>query len=169
MSDKFLSFLSGMGYNIQDMRNARVIVPIIAVLVGLGVGFFGGIEYKNYQANKLRSSFAAGGAQRFAAGTRGTGQTGNAALRGGAVTGSILSVDDKSMTVKMSDGSTKIVLFSSSTTYSNTATALSSDLKVGSEVAVFGETNSDGSVTASNVQINPMSFRPQGSPPPSGQ
>jgi len=151
------------------MKNARVIVPIIAVLVGLGVGFFSGIEYKNYQANKLRSSFAAGGAggaQRFAAGTRGTGQTGNAALRGGAVTGSILSMDSKSITVKLADGSTKIILFSSSTTYSNTTTASQTDLKVGSTVAVMGAANSDGSVTATNVQINPMSFKPEGSPPP---
>jgi hypothetical protein len=145
------------------MKNARVIVPIIAVLVGLGVGFFGGIEYKNYQANKLRSTFAAGGAQRFT-GTR-TGQN-VAGARGGAVNGTILSMDAKSITVKMSDGSTKIVLFSGSTTYSNTATASASDLKVGSEVAVFGAANSDGSVTAANVQINPMSFRPQGSPSP---
>jgi hypothetical protein len=144
-------------------------IPIIADLVGLGVGFFGGIEYKNYQATKARSSFAAGGAagaQRFAAGTRGTGQTGNTALRGGAVTGSILSMDSKSITVKLADGSTKIVLFSGSTTYSNTATASASDLKVGSTVAVMGAANSDGSVTATSVQINPMSFRPQGSPSP---
>jgi hypothetical protein len=148
------------------MKDARVIVPIIAVLVGLGVGFFGGIEYKNYQANKARSSFAAGGAQRFT-GTKGTTPTGqNGAMRGGAVSGSILSMDSKSITVKLADGSSKIVLFSGSTTYSNTATASVSDLKVGSEVAVFGEANSDGSVTASNVQINPMSFRPQGSPSP---
>jgi hypothetical protein len=151
------------------MKNARVIVPIIAVLVGLGVGFFGGIEYKNYQANKARSNFAAGGAngnfQRFTAGTRGTGQ-GGAVARGGAVNGTILSMDAKSITVKLSDGSTKIVLFSGSTTYSNTATASQTDLKVGSTVAVFGAANSDGSVTATNVQINPMSFRPQGSPPP---
>lgn len=148
------------------MKNARVIVPIIAVLVGLGVGFFGGIEYKNYQANKLRSSFTAGGAQRFT-GTR-TGQAGQngAAVRGGAVNGTILSMDAKSITVKLADGSTKIVLFSGSTTYSNTATASQTDLKVGSTVAVMGAANSDGSVTASNVQINPMSFRPQGSPSP---
>ena len=143
------------------MKSARTLVPIICVLVGLGVGFFGGTAYRNYQLSKTRGNFAAGGtgAQRFVGGTRGTGQSG-AMMRGGAVTGSILSMDSKSITVKLADGSTKIVLFSGSTTYSNTISALQTDLKVGGEVAVFGAANSDGSVTATNVQINPQFARP---------
>jgi hypothetical protein len=138
------------------MKNTKVIVPIILVLVGLGAGFFGGIQYRNYQINKARSTFAAGGtngAQRFIGG-RGTGQ--NGMMRGGAVTGSILSMDSTSMTVKLADGTTKIVLFGGSTTYENTVTAQASDLKVGGDVAVFGTANSDGSVTATNIQINPQ-------------
>ncbi|MCX6704954.1 MAG: DUF5666 domain-containing protein [Candidatus Woesebacteria bacterium] len=150
------------------MKNIKVIVPIILVLVGLGAGFFGGYQYRNYRLNQTRGNFAAGGAngnfQRFT-GTR-NGQGTVAGARGGAVTGSILSMDAKSITVKLTDGSTKIVLFSGSTTYSNTVTASQTDLKVGSEVAVFGAANTDGSVTATNIQINPMSFRPQGSPAP---
>ena len=73
----------------------------------------------------------------------------------GGVAGSIVSMDDKSITVKMTDESTKIVLFSDATAYSNAATASKEDLKVGVDVVVFGATNSDGSVTATNVQINP--------------
>ncbi|MCX5636118.1 MAG: DUF5666 domain-containing protein [Planctomycetota bacterium] len=148
------------------MKSAKVIVPIILVLVGLGVGFFGGYQYRNYRLNQTRGNFGALGAngQRFT-GTR-TGQGATLGARGGAVTGSILSMDAKSITVKLADGSTKIVLFSGSTSYSNTVAATQTDLKVGSEVAVFGAANTDGSVTATNIQINPMSFRPQGSPAP---
>jgi hypothetical protein len=148
------------------MKSAKVLVPIILVLIGLGAGFFGGYQYRNYRLNQSRGNFGAVGAngQRYT-GTRGTGANG-AALRGGAVSGSILSMDAKSITVKLTDGSSKIVLFSPSTTYSNTITAAQTDLKVGSQVAVFGAANSDGSVTATNIQINPMSFRPQGSPAP---
>jgi len=150
------------------MKNARTLVPIICVLIGLGVGFLGGFEYRNYRLNQTRGNFATGSAngafQRFN-GTKGAGQNGMM-NRGGAVTGSILSVDDMLITVKLNDGSTKIVLFSGSTTYSNTVASAKSDLKVGSEVAVFGAPNSDGSVTATNVQINPTSLRPQGSPSP---
>jgi len=155
------------------VKSTKVIVPIILVLVGLGAGFFGGIQYRNYQISKSRGSFAAGttgaaGAFQRYTGTR-TGGTGARGGAGGAVTGSVLSIDATSLTVKLADGSTKIVLFGGSTTYSNTAAATQSDLKVGNNVMVLGTPNSDGSVTATNVQINSMSFRPQGSPTPSGQ
>jgi len=153
------------------MKNSGLI-SVILLLVGLGAGFGGGYFFRNHQLTQARAGLAAGGAagasgfQRFAGGTRGTG-TGGA--RGGAVQGSILSIDSNSITVKLTDGSTKIVILSGSTTYSNTASASESDLKAGSTVAVLGSTNSDGSVTATNVQINPMMFRPQGSPAPFGQ
>jgi hypothetical protein len=153
-------------------KNTKVIIPIILVIVGLGVGFFGGFEFRNYQLGKTRSAFTAGGAngaaQRFTGSRTGATGTGSAARMagGGAVTGSILSTDASSMTVKLADGSTKIVLLSGTTTYSNTVSAAQTDLKTGVNVAVMGAANSDGSVTANNIQINPVSFRPQGSPVP---
>jgi hypothetical protein len=64
------------------------------------------------------------------------------------------------------DGSSKIVNISPSTTYSKTDTGSKSDLKTGIRVAAIGSPNSDGSVTAQNVQINPM-FRIGESPTPS--
>jgi hypothetical protein len=130
------------------MKNAKTLVPIICVLVGLGVGFFAGFEFKAYQ---LKKSF--GGNQ--TAGGKGNTQQQQMGTRGGVVFGSILSMDDKSITVKLADGSSKIVLFGDSTTYTNTVDAAKSDLKVGENVAVSGTSNSDGSVTAASVQINP--------------
>lgn len=133
------------------MKNMKVITPIILILVGLGVGFLGGYQYRNYRLNQTRGNFA-NGTQRFNGARMGGG---NGGMMGrGAVTGSILSMDDKSITVKLNDGSTKIVLFADSTTYSNTINATKTDLKVGGEVAAFGTTNSDGSVTATRIQIN---------------
>jgi hypothetical protein len=128
------------------MKNIKSLIPIICVLVGLGVGFLAGFEFKAYQ---LKKGF--NGNQT----ANGKGNTQQMGMRGGAVMGSILSMDDKSVTVKLSDGSSKIVLFSDSTTYTNTVDAAKSDLKVGESVAVFGTSNSDGSVTATSVQINP--------------
>lgn len=141
------------------MKNAKVIVPIILVLVGLGAGFFGGYQYRNYVLRRGFSGQAGAGTgnfQRFTGTRTGTG----ARAGGGAVTGSILSIDTNSMTVKLADGSTKIVILGGSTTYSNTAAATQSDLTTGSNVMVLGTTNSDGSVTATNVQINPQLGRP---------
>lgn len=64
-------------------------------------------------------------------------------------------MDDKSITVKLQDGSSKIVLLSNTTAYNKSATGAKSDLKTGEKVAVFGTENSDGSVTARDVQLNP--------------
>jgi hypothetical protein len=136
------------------MKNAKVLVPTILLLIGLGAGFLGGMQFKNYQIGKSRGNF-----QRFT-GDKTVGQNGTM-MRGGAITGSILSMDDKSVTVKLLDGSSKIILFSTSTTYSNTITGAKTDLKVGENVAVIGAANSDGSVTATSIQINPEFGRPR--------
>src|SRR6185369_11294861 len=80
------------------------------------------------------------------------------------VTGEILNADDKSITVKMMDGSTKIVLLTSTTTYNKAAQASKSDLVTGERVGVFGTANADGSVTAQNIQLNPMMRGGNGTP-----
>lgn len=130
--------------------NKNLVIGIIAV-VALGAGFGGGYFFRNYQLTKQRANFGMGGAQRFLGNRTGA----NGMMRGGTI-GTILSIDDKSITVKLLDGSSKIVLFSTSTTYSNTVVATKTDLKIGSEVVVAGTANSDGSLTATNIQIRPV-------------
>jgi hypothetical protein len=142
------------------MKNNMVIIVILALLVGGGIGFFGGMQYQKSQ----RPSFG-----QFTGGALGArGGSGAAGLRGrngnGAV-GTILSVDANSMTVKLTDGSSKIVLLTASTSFNKAAAAAASDLTVGQTVSAFGTTNTDGSITASNVQINPQMRGPIG---PSG-
>lgn len=143
----------------------------LLIVVGIGVGFGSGYFFRNQQLSKMRGNFAVGanayGAQRFNGANRGMGQTGgqNGMMRGGTI-GTILSVDDKSVTVKLIDGSSKIVLFSDSTTYSNTISSSKSDLKTGMNVNVMGTPNSDGSLTATNILLNPFMFKPQMSPVP---
>jgi hypothetical protein len=153
------------------MANMKPAVIGVLIVIGIGVGFGGGYFFRNQQLSKMRGNFPVGGAnttQRFNGATRGIGQVNgqNGMMRGGATQGTILSMDDKSITVKMVDGSSKIVLLSDSTTYSNTVKSTQADVKAGTEVSVFGTPNSDGSVTAISVQLNPMSFRPQGSAVP---
>lgn len=125
---------------------------IITLVLGLAAGFFIGMKYQQGQTGTGRG----GGqfAQRFGQGQQG--------LR--PVAGQILSVDDTGITVKARDGSSKIVIISSSTSIDKPTQASKSDLKQGDMVAVFGTQNADGSVTAQNVQINPA-FRMGGSQP----
>ncbi len=136
----------------------KYILPTVLVLVGLGVGFVGGYFFKNYEQTQQRNSLKAGGTggQRFV--PNGTGGQGgqNRGMFGGGVEGEVFLVDDKSLTIKLTDGSTKIVLFSGATTYSATSISKKEDLKEGTKVAVFGTSNSDGSITAQSVQINPI-------------
>lgn len=132
-----------------------LIAVLAAIVFGAG-GFFGGMQYQKNQALQLRQLNGQGGNQgqgrRFGAnGTRPT-------------AGDIISADDKSITVKMMDGSSKIVILSDKTQINKAATATKSDLKVGERVAVFGTDNSDGSVTAANIQLNPQ-LRGAGSSP----
>ena len=139
------------------MKNNTVMIVIIAVIVGAGA-FFGGMKYQQSKAtgSNFTRQFQGGGGQ----GNRQSGQTGQGRFSGGGsgrpIVGEVISGDDKSITVKMQDGGSKIVLLPESVTVSKTDTGSRDDLKSGVRVGVFGTDNSDGSITAQNVQINPM-------------
>ncbi|MCX6784197.1 MAG: DUF5666 domain-containing protein [candidate division WWE3 bacterium] len=129
-------------------KNNIIITAVIAVIVAAG-SFFGGYKYSQSKlatrtgARNMTGQF--GGAN--AAGTRG-------AFR--PVVGDVLSADSKSLTVKQTDGSSRVVILSTATQINQAASASASDIKAGSKVAVYGTTNTDGSVTAQSVQINPV-------------
>jgi len=77
--------------------------------------------------------------------------------RGGfwPVLGEIISADDKSITVKLQDDSSKIVLINAKTVINKVQTDNKSELKVWEKVSVFGSKNTDGNVTTQNIQFNP--------------
>lgn len=143
-------------------KNAKLIVPaLITLLIGGGLGFFGGMKYQ--QSKTPSRTFQLGGnnpqgrnGMRFGNGN------------GQAVRGQIISSDDKSITIKMQDGSTKIVILGSSTMIGKSTTGSITDLTKDENVIVFGTSNSDGSVTAQNIQIGNVTFglRGSGSPNP---
>jgi hypothetical protein len=72
---------------------------------------------------------------------------------GRPVSGQIISQDDKSITLKLNDGSTKIVILSNKTEISKATTGTKADLKNGERVMAIGTQNSDGSITANLVSI----------------
>ena len=141
------------------MKNSVVIMVLIAVVFG-GGGYFVGKSMAQSQATALRGQFAGQFGART--GTPGVGRTGGA--RGGQILGTILSQDANSITVQMADGSSKIVLISATTSINQAAAATVTDLKVGERVSAFGATNTDGSVSAQNIQINPIMRTPSGTP-----
>ncbi len=121
----------------------------MAVLVG-GGAFYGGMRYAEAKSTSQRQQrFDQNGAN-IGGGFRGQGGTG-----GGFVSGDIISKDNQSITIKTRDGSSKIVFFSDTTEVSKFVAGTSTDLAVGKTVTVMGKSNSDGSVTATSVQIRP--------------
>ena len=151
------------------MKNNVAVVALVALLVGGGAGFFGGMQYQKSQRSAAFGQFTNGGGFGGRGGSGAGGGSGiNGARLGGngnGAVGTILSVDNNSITVKLADGSSKIVLLTGSTSINKATQGSVSDLAVGTTVAAYGATNSDGSVTASNVQINPVMRGPSG---PSG-
>lgn len=127
------------------MNKQYIITIILIILVG-GGGFFAGMKYQ--ESKRPQGRF----------GNFQQGQGGQLQQRQGfrPVNGEIISTDDKSITVKLQDGSSKIVLLTDTTTVSKSADATKADLKVGEKVAAFGTENSDGSVTGQNIQLNPQ-------------
>ncbi|HSW89412.1 MAG TPA: hypothetical protein VLH19_00900 [Patescibacteria group bacterium] len=133
-------------------KNMMMGAGIAAIVVAGGAGFFGGMQYQKSKAptfgNGTFVRMGANGGRQGAFGGRANGMR--------PVAGDVIAKDDKSITVKMPDGSSKIVLLSGTTVINKEATGTLADISVGTKVGVFGTENSDGSVTAQNIQLNPM-------------
>ena len=135
----------------------KVLVPILIVLiivVGAGA-FYGGMVYgKGQTKSSGQQRFAQMGGN-FAGGAGATRRGGAGTQGGGFVNGQILSNDGKTMTVKINTGGSKIIFLSDTSEVSKMASGTPSDLTVGQNIMVTGKTNTDGSVTASTIQIRP--------------
>ncbi|MFH2085758.1 MAG: DUF5666 domain-containing protein [bacterium] len=144
------------------MKNTNLIlaVALTAVVAG-GGGFWGGTKYSQNQRNDRFGQIGnrTGNTQNSNNVTRsvgGSAQPGIEMMRGGAVVGEVTAKDDKSMTVKLPDGSSKIVILSSTTTYRMASETTADELQVGKSVAIQGTHNADGSTTATSIELNPV-------------
>jgi preprotein translocase subunit YajC len=124
------------------------IIVIVLLIVVAGGGFYFGVQ------NGKASATAAATAAR-ASFTRGAGGTARA---GGAVTGQVVSVDTNSLTISLASGSSQIIFFTAATPISKTVSGSVSDLTAGTNIMVAGTTNSDGSESATSIQIRPAGF-----------
>ena len=158
------------------------IAVVVAAVIAVGVGaLFGGRAWG-------ASGSATNGAEEVAAsqvggdGTMPPGMPGDGfgqfgGLGGGRnggnmVSGSIIAADESSITIKTSDGSTKIVLVSGSTSISVSSEGSMADLDTGEDVVISGTTNDDGTITAESITVGASlpqgGMAPGGTPPSDG-
>lgn len=147
------------------MNRKFIVTTVIVFIVGGTAGFFGGMKYAQSKNAQGRNAFVAGlqnlspeeRQQRLNQLQADGGRRGALGQGGGGFTrGEIIKKDENSITVKLPDGGSKIVIFSSSTGVGKTTEGTTSDLEVGNQVVVNGSANSDGSISAEIIQIQPM-------------
>lgn len=143
------------------MSNQKIVIAcvITAVLAG-GVGYVGGVKMSPLKRSVMFNSRS--GQTMNLRNNNQNNQNGNGITnapnmmgRGGAITGEVIAKDNKSLTIKMSDGSSKIVIISDKTNYRMASESSLDKIEVGTKVATFGDSNSDGSTTATSIEINP--------------
>lgn len=141
----------------------KYLTHVIWIIVAI-VAFVGGMYY-----GKASSPLAFAGAGRFgsfASSTRGAFIGRNGSTAAGFIAGQVVAKDAQSITIALPNGNSQVVFYSSSTAVEKPSPASMSDISTGTEVAVNGTANSDGSLTAQSIQV-----RPTGAPGggPSGQ
>ncbi len=119
--------------------------------------FFIGMRCSTHFANNDRGQ----GMQNFQQGFAKNAMKGSKIGAGGFVLGDIIAKDDKSMTIKLKDGGSKIIFYSADTPVTKSVNGSASDLSTGEQVVVTGTANQDGRLTAQSIQL-----RPAGSQPP---
>lgn len=145
----------------QKNTTQYVISGVVIVIVG-ALSFYGGMRYQmtkrpTFTQNQFGTRTGGMGNQIGPNGTQMGGQNRQGMMGAGRpIMGEILSKDDSSITVKMQDGGSKIIVLSEKTQIMAATQSDKSNLKVGDTVTTFGSQNSDGSVTAQNISIGAL-------------
>ncbi len=140
----------------------------VGLAFGIGVAYGRGnpkVVDTGLSAQEIQSLVSSGGARLGRTGAAASttpgasgaiGGSGFAGRGGNGVTGQISAINGNELTITGFQGDVKVTL-GSDATISTLQTGSASDLKVGEEVSVAGETQSDGSVNATSVTELPAS------------
>jgi hypothetical protein len=130
-----------------NIKNNLLITIVIAIAVA-GAAFFAGVKYQKAQTPSMPNLEAMRGMMKRNGSELGH-QSGAQAIRG-----EVIDQDEGSLTIKLPDESSKIILISENTTINKASEGSIDDLATGEQVMVFGRSNSDGSISATQVQLN---------------
>jgi hypothetical protein len=140
----------------------KKIIFLVAIIIIAASAFYGGMKYdqsKNPGRNLNASAFAnMTPEQRQAFRQKGGNNSQGEMMRGNGnfTAGEIIAKDDKSITVKLQDGGSKIIFYSADTPVTKSVNGTPVDLSTGEQVVVTGTANQDGSLTAQSIQLRPV-------------
>jgi len=118
------------------MKKMLPVFVVLLILVGAG-SFYGGMKYASskravgFGVNRNGVANFPGGNMAGSGAARGTGMGGGNARGVGFATGEVLSKDDSSLTIKLRDGGSQIIFFSTSTQIMKSSVGSVEDLKAG--------------------------------------
>ena len=137
----------------------KKIVPIFIVILVLVAGgsFYGGMVYGKSSGRGNFRNFANLTPEQRQLGMRDPEASDS---QGGFTGGDIIAKDDRSITIKLRDGGSKIVFYSTATEITKFASGTAADLEIGKTISVTGTANSDGSITATSFQLRPAIINP---------
>lgn len=133
------------------MNNKTIGTAIIALIIGFGAGYF--MHPASVAPQTPGGTFAEGGVP-YGGMMRG-GSTG-----GEVLSGTVAAKDSGSITLNTRDGSSHVILLTPTTSVSKSVAGALTDISVGSTITVFGSSNSDGSISASTIQLRPAPSTP---------
>ncbi len=135
------------------MKNKKTNIIAGAVIVACVVFFAGFFVGKWTASPSMKPGLGSENFRSGAIGNRAGGKQSGIGQNMNIVSGEITKIDATSMTVGLQSGGSKLVFFSSSTQVMKTESGNAEDLKEGEQVFVTGQTNADGSVSASSIQL----------------
>ena len=141
------------------MKKVLMIVGAVLLAALLSAGsFYGGMAYQRNQANQIRASFlrSRGLSDGASNGNNGFGQRGGFFGRGGqgggGVFGQVKSLEGNVLTLSTAQNVVRVNL-TNSTRIEKPAPATTSDLQPNVRVQVTGQRDSNGNITASQINI----------------
>lgn len=134
------------------MNNSKIFISVAATALVVGAGgFFGGVQYQKSQKPSVGDFQAM--REQLGSGERPQGFGDRLQGQGRPVSGEVIAQDEESVTVKLADGSSRIIFVGEDVQINKSAPGTKDDLTEGVQVLVVGSENPDGSITATSIQI----------------
>lgn len=132
----------------MSTKGLVILVAVICLVLGGAIGYYGS---RSVNGTQRPTGLREGGPANFQGRQSPNGQN----IVGGRVMGQVQSVAEGRLTVQSPDNNSRIVLFGDNTSYQVVTGGSINDVAVGKQVVVTGQTNPDGSTTATVIQVVP--------------